>query len=88
MRLPELGEQMIELQPLPENHFSDDLPDVGTVSVAEETRVRRQVNCDLSKVSMFRFDRAEYHGDPVDLVRSDPKDRMFESVRLREVNRI
>ena len=73
---------MVELQPLPENHFSDYLPDVGTVTGTGEGRVMRRVNRDLSKVSMFGFDRAEYHRDPVDLLRCDPKDQIFESSRL------
>ena len=72
---------MVELQPLPGDKLPEGLPDVGTVSGVGEEMVIRQVNCDLSKVSMFGFDRAEYRCDP-DILRSEPKVQIFEPGRL------
>ena len=85
MRLPELGEKVVKLQPLPKNLFSHSLPDVGTST--GEGRVIGHENRDLSEISiMFGRDFSECRVDPVDPPRSDSKTQIFEPRHLQEVD--
>ena len=64
MRLPELDEEVVQPQPLPENTFSNGLPNPGTRAGIGGVEMNR--NRDSSQISVFECDSSECRSDPVD----------------------
>ena len=64
MRLPELDQEAINVEPVLTDCFSNDLPDIG-IGI-DKGRVERHMNRDLLEILVFGGDGSERHGDPVD----------------------
>jgi hypothetical protein len=76
MRLPELDQKAIKVQPL---------PDVGTGT--GEGQVVRDMNRELSEVLVLECDGLECCSHPFDAPRIKPIHHIFELCRFREVDR-
>ena len=83
-RLPEVDEEVIEVQPTPVNPFPDGFPDIATKS--EDTRVVGRIYYDSLKILIFGRDGLECGSDPFDVHRFDEKNNIVESRRLREID--
>ena len=85
MRLPQLDEQAIEIQPSLIDRFSNGPPDI--ITDIEEGQAVSHMDRDLSKLSMLRRDGLECCGDPLHPPGRGPKSDISEFCRLREVER-
>jgi hypothetical protein len=85
MRLPHLNQEAIKIQPLPEVRCANGLLDIGT-DTAKDQAVR-DMNLDLSKISVFRRDGSECLSDPFDAPWVESELHVCELRRVREVDR-
>ena len=82
MRLPELDEQAVKVQPLPITSFSSDLSDI-----VADGEIEGDVDEDFLEIPMFGRDRLKCRGDPLSGERPTPKYDALEPRRSREVDR-
>jgi len=87
MRLLEVKQETIKVQPLPENSFSNGLPDVRVDVSSNEGQDERHVDRDSLKIPMFVSDSLEYQGDPINSPRFEPKKHISELCCIREGER-
>ena len=68
MRLPELDQEAIKIQPLSMTCSSNGFPDIGVDTGAKEIDKVwiKCLNRDLLKIPVFGCDRLECFGDPLD----------------------
>ena len=85
MRLPELDQKAVEVQPLPVDRLSNGLSQ-GNVDI-NESHVERDMNRDLLDIPMFGYNGSECCEDPGNRWRSRPKNHISEFCRFREVDR-
>jgi len=85
VRLPELDEKAVEIQPPVKSRLSNNLPDIGTNT--GEGRVKRHTNGNPSEMSVFGRDSSECQGNPSYFRQRDQENYISELCRLREVDR-
>ena len=84
-RLPELDQEAVKVQPPPQTCFSNGLPIVAMTNI-DKGQVVRELDRDLSKISMFGCCGLECRDDPLDVPRIELKCHILEFRRFREVD--